>query len=256
MNVSERRRKLIQRLEIDGSVSINEQAEVLGVSSMTVRRDLARLAEEGIVTLEHGGASLKYGALFERTMAIKQSQHSLEKRKIALACLDLIQDGDSVFMDAGTTVCEIARLIVHRRNIVVLTNSLLVANTLSESDSIRQIMCPGTLRCRSLSYVGQSTSEFITRYKVDVCFLSAAGIDLTKGISVPDEADGATKRTLVHHAEKVVCVADSSKFGKSLFYNVCPLSEIDLLVTDDGMGELNEELYRNSGVSLRVASQT
>lgn len=244
----------MQQLELEGTVSINEQAEALGVSSMTVRRDLAKLAEEGMVTLVHGGASLSHGALFERTMAIKAGQNRAEKQKIARACVDFIEDGDSLFMDAGTTVSEIAKLIVGRRDIVVLTNSLLVANALSKSDSIRQIMCPGVFRQRSMSYVGQSTSEFVTRYKVDVCFLSAAGIEMCQGVSVPDEVDGATKRSVVEHAEKIVCAADNSKFGKSLFYNVCPLEAVDVLVTDDGLPENVRQRYLDKGVDLRIAS--
>lgn len=254
MNTVARRQKLIQQLELEGSVSIVEQAGALGVSSMTVRRDLAKLAEEGMVTLGHGGATLNKGALFERNMAIKQGQHRLEKEKIARAAIEYIEDGDSIFLDAGTTVCEIAKLLVNRRDIVVLTNSLLVANVLSSSESIRQIMCPGTFRARSMCYIGQSTSEFVTRYKVDVCFLSAAGVDLAKGVSVPDEVDGATKRAVALHAEKTICVADSSKFGKTLFYNVCSLDDIDVLVTDDCLSEGELRQFRKSRVNVVIAS--
>lgn len=251
MNTIARKQKVMARLEEEGSVNIAELAEELNVSSMTIRRDLAQFQKQGLVTMEYGGAVLNSGSLFEYDMTMKKEQNLEAKRKIAQKCAEFVKDGESIFIDAGTTTAEIAKLIINRKNLNVMTNSLLAANYLSKAKNLKVVMCPGVFRETSMAYMGKLTDDFIQRFRIDVLFLGVEGIELNSGVSVQDITDGETKQTLARHAQKVVCAADKTKFGKSYFYQICPLSQINVLVTDEGLDPQILEPYREvSGLEI------
>lgn len=230
----ERKLSIMKDIQENGQADINELAEKYEVSTMTIRRDLSKLSDEGLVTLEYGGAVLNNGALVEYNIHMKEAEFLEEKRKIAKECAEYIKEGDSVFLDAGTTVCEIAKFIAHRKNITVMTHSLLVANILSGSD-LNLIMCPGQFRKKSMAYMGQFTDDFIDMFQIDKLFLGVEGIDLDQGLSVPNVEDGITKRHMIKHAKWTACLADHSKFDQVCYHKICDLSEIDVLVTDQGL---------------------
>ncbi|MBR2545608.1 MAG: DeoR/GlpR transcriptional regulator [Erysipelotrichaceae bacterium] len=235
MNTIARRQRILQELQEKGNVSIVDMAETIGVSSMTIRRDLKKLSAEGLVTLEYGGAALNSGSLFEYNMAMKEREHSSEKVRIARKCLEYINEGDSIYIDSGTTPAELAKLIGNKRNIVVLSHSLLVANILSKYPNVKFIMCPGVFRERSMAYMGQMTDEFVSRFKIDKFFLSIEGIDVDSGVSVPDYTDGETKRNILLNSDVIIVMVDSSKFGKKFFYNIANVQSLDAVVTDENV---------------------
>lgn len=247
MNGIERKQHLLKELEERGNIIITEQAERLGVSSMTIRRDLNALAANGLVTLEHGGAVLNNGSLIEYNMGMKRKIFPEEKRRIAVKCLEYINEGDSIYLDAGTTPNEVAMLLRKKKSINVLTHSLQVANTTMNMKNIKLIMCPGEFRERSMAFMGPLTDSFIQNFQIDTFFLSVEGIDLNGGVSVMDVLDGHTKKTLIQKAKRVVCISDSSKFGKSFFYKIAPLEAIDIFITDTGLDPaVYEELQKNN----------
>lgn len=202
MNSIERRQEILKRLQTNGMVSIQSLADKLQVSSMTIRRDLNRFADQGLVRMESGGALLNSSTLYEHNMTIKSGIMFDEKVRIAQKCLDFIKEGDSIFLDAGTTTNELARLLSVRKNLVVMTNSLLAANSMIEMRDSKIIMCPGEFRELSMAYLGPLTASFVSQFTIDTLFLALDGIDLEKGLSVPDFLDGTTKQSLMEHAEK------------------------------------------------------
>lgn len=230
----ERKLSIMKDIQENGQAEINELAAKYEVSTMTIRRDLSKLSDEGLVTLEYGGAVLNNGALAEYNIHMKEAEFLEEKRKIAKECASYIKEGDSIFLDAGTTVCEVAKCIADRKNITVMTHSLLIANMLSGSD-LNLIMCPGQFRKKSMAYMGQLTDDFIDMFQVDKLFLGIEGIDLVQGLSVPNIEDGTTKRHMIDHAKWTACLADHSKFDQICYHKIGDLSKIDLLVTDDGL---------------------
>ncbi len=230
MGMIDRKVEIAQRVQQQGRVSVAELAQAYGVSTMTIRRDLARLEQEGLVTVEYGGAILKQRSWLEMDMHQKQEEFREEKRRIAEAALALIRDGDSVFVDAGTSACEAARLLKGKKNLNIMTNSLLAANALAGSDN-KLLMCPGEYRGLSMAFLGPIANAFLQSFRFDVLLLGVEGI--TDGIYVPDETDGLTKRCLMQQADNVICLADSSKFGKRFHYRVAGLEEINHLITDD-----------------------
>ena len=231
MNAIERKRYILDELQRNGSVVITDLAERIQVSSMTIRRDLNAMAEDGMVTLEHGGAVLNSGSLFECSISFKNEINVSEKQRIAAKCMEYINEGDSVFLDAGTTPNELAALLRGKRNISVLTHSLLVANTTATMRNIKLIMCPGEFRENSMAFLGH----------------------LTDGLSVVDVQDGHTKKVLVEKAKRVICMADHSKFNKSFFYKIAPITDVDLVITDDGLDAATQELFRQNNIPLVLA---
>lgn len=250
MNQMERKQKIMEELTANGNVSIVGLTASLGVSSMTIRRDLTRLSQEGLITLDRGGAFLNSGALFEYSIPMKRGVKIQEKTRIAAKCVEYIHDGDSIFLDGGTTVAAVARLLPARKGIVAVTNSFLAASYLSGSSQSRIIMCPGEYRKTSMAYIGPLTDEFITRFKIDTLFLGIEGIDLSKGLTVPDTLDGCTKRALIRSAQRVICAADSSKVGLTFLYQVCPLSCIDILITDTGLSDEAAEKFLQQDIEV------
>lgn len=248
MRATERKMLIMKKIQNEGTADIAELAHIYNVSTMTIRRDLSKLAEEGLVTLEYGGAVLNSGTLFEHNMTMKKSEYQQEKLRIAKKCASLIKEGDSVFLDAGTTVCELANLIAARRNITVMTHSLLVANALASS-KIDLIMCPGKFRPKSMAYMGQFTDQFLSSFQIDKLFLAVEGVDVNTGISVPNIQDGVTKQNLIKYSKQVICMTDHSKFDKSFYFKICGMEQIDLLVTDSGLSEEQAEIYAK-GVNL------
>ena len=253
MNAIERKRYILDELQRNGSVVITDLAERIQVSSMTIRLDLNAMAEDGMVTLEHGGAVLNSGSLFECSISFKNEINVSEKQRIAAKCMEYINEGDSVFLDAGTTPNELAALLRGKRNISVLTHSLLVANTTATMRNIKLIMCPGEFRENSMAFLGPLTDDFIQHFQIDTLFLSLEGIDLTDGLSVVDVQDGHTKKALVEKAKRVICMADHSKFNKSFFYKIAPITDVDLVITDDGLDAATQELFRQNNIPLVLA---
>lgn len=250
MKAVERRQYILKSLQENGSVTIGELARVMDVSTMTVRRDLARMQDEGLLSVEGGGAILNGGSLFEFNMSEKAGKRQLEKEAIARACLELVGDGDSVMLDGGTTTLAIAPLISANHSLAIITNSLLIANEMAKTENPNVVLCPGRLRQVSMAFIGPLTDAFIQDFNVDVLFLGVEGLSIGQGVSVPDIVDGTTKRALVNHAAHVYVVADHTKFEKSYLYRIAPLRDIDAIVTDDGLDLEVKRRYEDAGVPV------
>ena len=253
MLTEKRQEEIVQLVYERESITVAELKEILHSSESTIRRDLNAMAEDGMVTLEHGGAVLNSGSLFECSISFKNEINVSEKQRIAAKCMEYINEGDSVFLDAGTTPNELAALLRGKRNISVLTHSLLVANTTATMRNIKLIMCPGEFRENSMAFLGPLTDDFIQHFQIDTLFLALEGIDLTDGLSVVDVQDGHTKKVLVEKAKRVICMADHSKFNKSFFYKIAPITDVDLVITDDGLDAATQELFRQNNIPLVLA---
>ena len=250
MNAISRRQQIMKTLEAERTVSINNLSEEFSVSTMTIRRDLAKLSEEGLITVSYGEAFINDGAMFEYNTLLKQNEKKEEKIRIAKKCLEFINEGESIYLDGGTTVKEIANLLYKKKNIMVVTNSLLAANSIANFKNIKSIMLPGEFRETSMSYMGPLTNDYVKQFKIDTLFLAVEGIDVENGISVPDIADGSLKKALVNQVKNVICVADSSKFNRSFFYNVAPLEAINMFITDNGIDAETLDRFQQKNVSI------
>lgn len=251
MRGTERRLSIMKYLQENGNVDSTELAEMFQVSTMTIRRDLAKLEEEGLVTLEYGGIILNSGVTYEHSMSMKQVERLEEKKRIARKCATYIKDGDAIYLDSGTTVAELAKLIANRKNITVMSHSLLVANALVES-SVNFIMCPGQYRPKSMAYMGQLTDQFVSAFHFDKLFLAVEGADEETGVSVQNVQDGVTKGTLIKRSKWVCCMADNSKFENKYYYNISDWDSINVVVTDSGLDNKIAVKYEKEVEVIRV----
>ena len=232
MQARNRRKEVMDRLKQQKTVYVKELADSLEVSDMTIRRDLHRLADLGMVTLIHGGAVLNEGTATLDSVRARASRMSKEKSAIAAYCAGLVKEGNAVYLDTGTTVMEIAEALKMRQNIAVLTHSLPICNILANSEKIQLISMPGIYNPTLKGFVGDMTCRMIRSFRIDIAFLGISSIDLDTGIMTPDFRDQAVKIALTERASRKVVACDHSKIGHVSFAQVCPLNAVDMIVTD------------------------
>lgn len=244
MNGSERRTVILSKIQQNDRVLVSDLAKEFDVAPMTIRRDLKELESTGRIKIQHGGAVLNKNTFFANGMQIKKFEHVEEKRQIAKTCLQFIEEGDCIFLDSGTTISEIARLLFTYKNLTVVTNSLLVSDILADNQDLEIIMCPGKYVVSSMAYMGAFTNDFIENFHFDKAFLSTSMIDDKKGLTVSWHTEGGLKKKILQHADQIICAADSFKFDKSSYFSVCSLDQIDVLVTDQGLDEEIKKRYQ------------
>lgn len=254
MSTFDRRKYIITLLQEKKEISISELTSLLNVSSMTIRRDLAFFSSQGLVTLIQGGVKINTGALYEHTMPLKQTEMIIEKTKICEYAKTLIKEGDAIFLDSGSTNQILANLISEKKNIVVITHSLLVANSLIYSKNIKLIMLPGVFREKSMAFLGNSTTNFLKQFKIDIAFLSCEGLDLKYGATLPDILDSELKASVMKQAQKKILLADSSKIGKSFLSSFTKLENLDLIVIDDKISSKDIKDLKKSDINLHICN--
>lgn len=253
MKLTMRRKKILDILQDEKAVETVTLSEIFGVSSMTVRRDLLFFEQQGLVTMTHGGAVINEGASVEPALDVKQAQSTKEKKLIGIAAAKLIKEGQAIFIDCGTTAKEVANNLFNLKNVTVLTNSLLVANILSQFRNIKLVMVPGTFREKSMGFVGPSTINFMRKLEFDICFLGTEGIHIERGATVPDIEDGETKKCAINRSKKVVVLADSKKVGKSFLITTADISDISTIVTCDNENMEYMDSFKEKGIEVILA---
>jgi DeoR/GlpR family transcriptional regulator of sugar metabolism len=228
----ERHQVILDLLEESGSVTVNEMVERFGVSEMTIRRDLDILEKKGLLRRVHGGAVLDRGRSYEPPFLSRAVENLEAKQRIGRVAADMIQNGDSITLDVGTTTMEIARHIAGKQNLTVITPCLQIASLLAENPNIRLILTGGIVRPGELSMVGHLAERALKDFYVDKLFLGAAGVDFNAGLTEYNLEDTLVKQVMIKNAKEVILVSDSSKFGRIAFTSIAPLSVVSRLITD------------------------
>jgi DeoR family transcriptional regulator, fructose operon transcriptional repressor len=234
MYAEERQHAIATLIGQRGRVSVAELSEQYGVTTETVRRDLAALDRIGLVRRIHGGA-VPAAALtaIERGTPELEHTRSAEKERIAKAALEFLPPiGGSALFDAGTTTARLAALTPSERELVVVTNSLPVAVRFSGSVGVRLSLLGGRVRGMTQAAVGPEVLRMLGDLRVDVAFIGTNGITVGHGLSTPDPDEAAVKRAMVASAHQVVVVADSSKIGREDLVRFAPIDDVDVLITD------------------------
>ncbi len=252
MNSRERRKKIMDELRTNKRVYISNLTNEFDVSSMTIRRDLQKLSEMGIVTAIHGGAVLKEGMMASAfaTIDARAKKMILEKAKIAQYCAGLIKEGNVIFLDTGTTIIEIAEAIKERQNIAVLTNSLPVQNILSDSEKIQLFAMPGIYDKTISGVVGDMTCRMIRTFNVDIAFLGLDALEISMGVTTPNLKDQSVKIAILERAKKKIAAVDNTKINKINFAQICPINALDMIVTDKAADKEFIEKARKRGVEV------
>ncbi len=251
MFAEERKAEILNMLKKTSKIYSHELCEKFGVSPATIRSDLRDLDEAGLLQRTHGGAISVDRNLFERASDKKKDSYAEQKRAIALSALELIDDGDAIALDTGTTTLELAKLLGgarHRLNVV--TNDIEIAQILESVPDISVMLTGGTVRHNMHCTVGPVTVNTIKGFSVDKLFLATNAISLTRGLATPDPGQAEVKRTMIDISAKVYLLADSSKIGRSSFSFFAPLSKVTALVTDSGITREAEDTLSEAGVSV------
>lgn len=252
----ERKQKIMELLDNNQSVKVNELRELFCVSEVTIRRDLQELDDAGMLKRTHGGAVSIGVASFEPNMAERQEENLAEKRAIARAALELIQDGDTILFDAGSTVLLLARFLKSnpKKNLTVITNALNVAWELYDIDSVDLILTGGQVRKNTLSSIGSIAENTIQSLHVNKVFLATNSLDIERGLTTPNMYEAQVKQKMVKAGDKVIVLADHSKFGWASLGWICSLSEVHCVVTD--LGTVSEDIaeLKKLGIETIVAN--
>jgi len=249
----ERWQAILSILAEQGRIRVNGLAERLNVSEATVRRDLEAMQARGLLQRTHGGAMLPPPAAFEVSFDESQTRAPAEKRAIGQRAAALVEDGDAIIIESGSTTLELARSIGEVQRLTVLTNSLVIARELSAREEIEVMILGGTLRRQSASLVGPWVSTILRDMRVDTAFVGVNGLSADFGLSAPNPFTAESRRAMLTSARRSIGLADHSKLGVEALYRVAPLTALDILVTDAGAGEEQLAPLRETGIEVMVA---
>lgn len=247
----ERRNRLLELIRQRGFASLPDLAGVLRVSESTVRRDLDFLEESGAAQRTHGGAFYTGPSPKLPHFEIRQSAQWEKKRQIAAAAAMLIEDGDTVLLDGGSTTYELAQCLIHRP-LQIVTNSLPVATLFTSSDTVDLVIVGGYVHARTGVSLGPYANQMLADLNVRRAVLSVAGIN-DRGYYNSNLLLVETERAMMHAADEVIVVADSTKFGHRNLAHLCELQRVQSLVVDDQITDHWKNKLTSAGVRLVVA---
>ena len=235
MYAEERQRWIVERARAGGRVEVAALAAELRVTTETVRRDLTTLERHAILRRVHGGAIPIERLGFEPALAARDTVLTAEKERIARMALAELPDEGSILLDAGTTTARLADALPTDRELVVLTNGLPIAMSLSVRPNITVLMLGGRVRGRTQASVDAWAIQALADSYVDVAFIGANGISPERGLTTPDTTESAVKRAMIRAARRSVVLADHTKVGQDHLSRFAGLDEIDTLITDSGL---------------------
>ncbi|WP_187262060.1 DeoR/GlpR family DNA-binding transcription regulator [Pontibacter beigongshangensis] len=254
MMANQRREKILELLQEDGSAKVIDLAKLFKVTEVTIRQDLEKLDKDGLLVREHGGAFLKNVEDQVREVALANKENMDKKELIARKCLDFIESGDTIILDSGSTTTEIAKKLRGFKHLTVITNALNIALLLGAEPGIEVIMTGGEFKPPTLSLTGQKAADFFKGINVQKLFLATAGLSLKSGLTYPSISDIVVKKAMIDAAETTYLVADSTKIGKSAFASLGALSLIDYIITDAGIADKHLKVFHDNEIELIIAS--
>jgi len=255
MFVEERRRHILDLLDQTKRVTVRELADAFSVSAVTVRSDLEVLAEMGALVRSHGGAVKPVSPAPNLPISLKERLRQNEKARIGVMAASMIQDGETVIFDSGTTTAAIAKCVASLRlnALTVITNALNIATELSNLPNVRVIILGGIVRGAALSMVGPHAEQALSNLNADRVFLGVDGIDPEVGLTTPDVLEAQLSSLMIRVSREVVAVADSSKFMNRSLSVIAKLNSIHKIVTDEGIPAQMMEALHENGVEVLIA---
>jgi DeoR family transcriptional regulator, fructose operon transcriptional repressor len=253
MYAEERQLWIVERARTNGRVEVAALAEELRVTTETVRRDLTTLERHALLRRVHGGAIPIERLGFEPALAARDTVLTAEKERIARLALAELPDEGTILLDAGTTTARLADALPSDRELVVLTNALPIAMSLSVRPNITVLLLGGRVRGRTQAAVDAWALQALADSYVDVAFIGTNGISPERGLTTPDTTESAVKRAMIRAARRSVVLADHTKVGQDHLSRFAALDEIDTLITDSGLDAKVAEELRALGPKVLLA---
>ncbi len=236
-----------------GSVEVADLAQRFDVTTETIRRDLSELQSQGQLRRVHGGAVCVEQAQHERTVDARDMQNPDEKLRIAQMAIAEVPPLGSVLIDSGSTLQRLAEVFPIESGAHVVTNSLVVALTLSRRGIAELTVLGGGVRTNTFAMVDAFTVDMVKDLRFDVLFVSCDGLSLHRGLTTPYREEAAVKAAMIKVADKVVALVDQSKLGNGQMFPFAALDDIDVLVTDDRIDASSAEILTEAGIDVRIA---
>jgi DeoR family transcriptional regulator, glycerol-3-phosphate regulon repressor len=252
MSQEPRREQISELVRQRGFMSIEALADHFSVTAQTIRRDINQLCEEGLLRRYHGGAGLPSSV--ENVAYQTRLVHCLdEKRRIASLVAQHIPNEASLFINIGTTTEEVARALLHHRDLRIITNNLNVASIMSQNENFEVIIAGGVVRSRDQGIVGETTIDFLDQFKVDFGVIGISGIDADGSLLDFDHREVRASKCIIANSRQVFLVADHSKFGRNAMVRLGTLLDLDAFYTDRMPPRDIQKLLQNNDVHLFVA---
>jgi DeoR family transcriptional regulator, aga operon transcriptional repressor len=248
----QRRRNLLDLVDQFGQITVADMVKRFAVSAVTLRSDLDALASNGALIRSHGGAVRRLEATQDYPLRTKESLHRDEKIRIGRAAAELIQPGETVILDSGTTTAEIAKHLKKLKvpNLTVITNAMNIAVELTDCPDLSLLMIGGLLRPVSYSFVGPQAEAMMSEIHADRLFLAVDGFDLENGPSTPDVLEAQLNNVMIRSSKEVNVVADFSKLGRRSVSKIGPFERIRRLITDKRATAEFTSTLRKKGVEV------
>ena len=254
MKPRQRQAAILEYLQKQGKCSVEELAQYFDTTGTTIRKDLVILEHAGTVIRTYGGVVLNKEES-DPPIDHKTLINTHKKELIAEAAVSFIHDGDSIILDAGSTVLQMVPLLSRFNNITVMTNSLHIVNALVELDNDQTILMPGgTYRKKSSSFHGSLAESAFDKFNFDKLFIGADGVDLDGGVTTFNEVHGVSQ-AMCKAAERLFLLVDSSKFGRKSPNVVCHLSKVDTLITDSGLSQQYRDAIEKLGIRIILVGE-
>ena len=249
---ADRKAGLIRLLQENEPISVHDLARVSGLSQSTLRRELHELEDDGLVRVNVGQVALAASSE-EMPFAIRTLVNLESKQGIARAALDLIQNGETIFIAGGTTTLELARLLPRQRRLTVITNTLRVANLLADVPGIDLIVLGGAVRPGEQTMHGHLTEWGVHQFRADKLFYGVEAINIHHGVTHSQIVEVGTDRALANAATQVIVLADHTKFGKVAPAFVLALEKIHILVSDGNLSQEIQESLQSKNIQVILA---
>jgi DeoR/GlpR family transcriptional regulator of sugar metabolism len=252
LTMEERHKRILGLLEAESEIKVEDLADRLNVSQVTMRKDLDLLEKQGLVERIHGSAIFSQRNRFNGSFLEEMQTQATAKKLIAQAAIDYIKEGDSIILDAGTTTFWLAQALAGKfKSLLVITNSLAAALELSRA-GYKILLIGGEVLNHSLALTGPITVNNLESYHVDRAFLGTSGISLSHGYSTADSNDADVKEQMIRAAEQTYILTDSSKFERKCLVSFADFSDIHLTITDSGISSKVFREFQKRGIELRV----
>ncbi|MET8555527.1 DeoR/GlpR family DNA-binding transcription regulator [Streptomyces sp. NPDC004959] len=246
----QRRELLVRHLRREGVLSVQQITQLFGVSHMTVRRDIAELERQGLVFSVPGGVRIASPVQTEPSYQTKTAVEQPQKQAMAARAAELVRDGMTVYLDAGTTLSAMVPLLARRESLTVVTNDFTTAGLLMASPHLDVIHVGGRVEPANRSSVGRLAARTLRQLALDLAFISTSSWDRLRGVTTPSELKVEVKEAAMECAGSSVLVAGSSKYGTFGKYRVAPLTSFDVVITDEDLAEAAAEGIRAGGTEL------
>jgi len=250
-----RHQDILKMLSKEKHLEVLDLCEILDVSAVTIRKDLKVLEQKGLLHRTHGGASLENPYINERTVLDKEKISVEEKNGIAQLAASRISENDSIMIASGTTVQALSKFIKAKNKLTVITSSIHVVLHLINDSNIKILQLGGYIRHNSASVIGNYAEYILNNISCSKLFLGVDAIDLDYGLSTTNLEEAELNKKMLSAAQKVIVLADSSKFGKKSFARICNLSQVDEIITDNGISNSIRKKLEEKEIKVSIVGE-